>query len=379
MRTGSLRYWAVPGVLALLAVGSVQAQDATPLPVAPRPAAPLPFPAASGGLPTALPGVEPLPQAGPAHPAGPVVGALPPSGDHQDEGYWFHGLYFTGDYLLLRPRRNALDYAIVSPTTTLTPGGTIESVDFHTESGFRLGAGFCLPGHDWSFGVTYMNFSSHGDAAAAAPAGGALYATLTSGLSYGQVGTARAFNNLDVNVLDFDLSHRFKVCDTFCVNVFGGGRFAWINQTLSAVYNGGPDNATNDKVDAPVYFNGAGLTVGAEGQWNFGHGVGLYARARGSLLSGQFRDYLTETAGNGSVAILDVNEKHEQVVPVAEMGLGVNYCSEHWHVSVGYELANWFDMVNSPDFQGASNFSKISRRTSDLSLEGLAVQLGLAF
>jgi hypothetical protein len=206
-----------------------------------------------------------------------------------------------------------------------------------------------------------------------------LYATLTRGGSYDQVDSAAAANNIDYNVIDVDISHRIKVSETFCVNVFGGGRFAWIDQEFSAVYNGGPDKATNDTVSSPVFFNGAGLTFGSEGQWNVWHGLGVYARARGSLLSGQFRDFLTETTNNGSVVIVNVAEKHDQIVPVAELGLGLNYCSDHWHLSVGYELANWFSMVNSPDFPDASNIGKVGRRTSDLSIEGLAVQLGLAF
>jgi hypothetical protein len=375
-------------VLTLLAIAPVRAQDAAPVPTAPRAVTPPAFPAVGGSLPPALvtggsqsapsPGVEALPQSGP-HAAGPVVDHGPIADGPEDGGYSFHGLYFTGDYLLLRPRRNALDYAIDSTNTTQTPGGTVQSADWNTESGFRIGTGFRLPGQDWTFGVTYMNISSHDNSAVTAPTGGTLYATLTRGGSFDQVDSAAAFSNLTFNVIDVDLSHRIKCSDSFNVTVFGGGRFAWINQELNATYNGGPDHATNDNVSTPVFFNGAGLTIGGQGEWSVYHGVSLYARARGSLLSGQFRDSVTETTNNNSVVIVNVSEKFDQVVPVAEMGLGLNYCGEHWHVSVGYELQNWFSMVNSLDFPDASNIGKPVRRTSDLSLEGLAVQLGLAF
>jgi hypothetical protein len=367
-----------------MAVGQVRAQNAVPLPSVPGAGG---TPASLGGVPATLAsgissspttGVESLPQAG-QHLNGTVEDhpVLSASGD--DEGYWYHGFYFTGDYLLLRPRRDAFDYAISSPNTTQTPGGTVAEAAWNTESGFRFGTGYKLPGQDWTIGVTYTNFSSHGDTAAAAPVGGALYATLTRAGSYDEVDTAAAATNIDYNVIDIDISHRIQVSDNFAVNVFGGGRFAWINQEFSAVYNGGPDKATNDTVTSPVYFNGAGLTFGSEGQWNVYHGLSIYARARGSLLSGQFRNFLTETANNNSVVIVNVNEKYDEIVPVAELGLGLNYCAEHWHVSVGYELANWFSMVNSLDFPDSSNIGKIGRRTSDLSIEGLAVQLGLVF
>ena len=91
-----------------------------------------------------------------------AAAAAPRSGEHipapeiaEEEGYSFRGLYFTGDYLLLQPRRNAMDYAIVSPNITQTPAGTVESVNWNTESGFRFGTGFRLPGQDWSIGVNY--------------------------------------------------------------------------------------------------------------------------------------------------------------------------------------------------------------------------------
>src|SRR4051794_7261470 len=140
MRTGRLGSWAVPGVLALLAVAPVRAQQAVPLPSAPRAVAPPTFPVATGNLPpaqvsggTSSPGVEPLPQPA-AHPPGPAVEHFPAAEGPEDDGYSFHGLYFTGDYLLLRPRRNAMDYAIVAPNVTQTPGGTIQSADWNTES-----------------------------------------------------------------------------------------------------------------------------------------------------------------------------------------------------------------------------------------------------
>jgi hypothetical protein len=382
-------------VLALLAVAPAGAQEVIPPPAAPRPVVPPAFPAASGGVvPTLVSGsgsqpaatpvapppsvVEHLPQAG-ASASGPVLEHAPAAGEHEDDGLSFHGLYFTGDYLLLRPRRDAFDYAVNSPNLTQTPGGTVESANFNTESGFRFGAGVRVPGQDVYFGLTWTNLSSRGDSFQGAPAGGALFATLTRAGSFDQVETATASTNLDYNVLDVELSRRVKYGDCFNVNLSGGGRFAWINQQFTAVYNGGPDHAVNDTVQSPVYFNGAGLTAGAEGQWNFYHGLGLYARARGSLLSGQFKNYLTETTANNSIVIVNVNEKNDQIVPVAELGMGLNYCSEHWHVSIGYEMTNWFNMVNSLDFPDSSNIGKVGRRTSDLSLEGLAVQLGLAF
>lgn len=394
MGTGSLRYLIVPGVLVLLTVPSLRAQQVISLPSVPSPPSPvaangvppaqapggvLPAPAPGSVPPAPIPGIESLPQVNPQPMGQAPAGNLATEVQENNQSCWYQGISFSGDYLLLRPRRNADDFAIVSPNITQTPGGTVESVNWNTDSGFRLGAAYALPGQDWSIGVTYTYDHSHADTSAAAPDGGTLYATLTRGGSYDQVSTAVASSSFNYNVIDLDLSHKIKISPTFDLTIFGGGRFAWINQELAATYNGGPDKAVNDTVTSPVFFNGAGLTVGCEGQWNCWRGLGIYARVRGALLSGQFRDFLTETTDNNNVAIVNINEKYEQIVPVVEMGMGINYTGDHWCLGLGYELSNWFNMVNSVYFPDSSNIGQVGRRTSDLSLEGLAVRLSFVF
>jgi hypothetical protein len=332
-----------------------------------------PPPAPAPAMPLLDGGVPPSPDAHPTegHPAE----------EHHDEAEhgMLSGVFFTGEYLLLHPRRNALDYAVVSPDPNLTPGGSIQSLDWHTQSGFRAGAGYQLSGEPWQIGVTYTYLHSRDDRTATAPTGGEAFATLTRGGGVDEVATAAGSTNLDFNVIDLVAARPITVCQDLVVRPFGGGRFAWIDQKLTAVYNGGFSGAVNDIVSSPVYFRGAGLTGGAQAYWKLRQGFGLYGRFTGSLLSGQFRNFLTEANNNGATPIVSVSEKYYQVVPVMEMGLGVAWQGDHVLISVGYELQNWFNMVNSPTFPSPSNIGLPGRRFSDLSLEGLAVQLGVIF
>jgi hypothetical protein len=304
-----------------------------------------------------------------------------PAEDHHEEaeGGLMSGTFFTGEYLLLHPRRNALDYAVVSPDANLTPGGSIQSLDWHTSSGFRVGAGYQLPNEPWQLGVTYTYLHSFDDRAVSAPPGGAAYATLTRGGGVDDVQTAAGSTNFDFNVIDLLAARPIDVSPTLNVRLYGGGRFAWIDQKLTAIYNAGASGAMNDVVTSPVYFRGAGVTAGAQGFWKCYHNFGLYGRFTGSLLSGQFRNFLTEANNNGATPIVSVQEKYYQVVPVMELGLGVAWQGEHVRFSVGYELQNWFNMVNSPTFPSPSNIGLPLRRFSDLSLEGLAAQVGVFF
>jgi hypothetical protein len=107
MRAGGLRAWAGLAVLALLTAHPVRAQGVLPPPagVTAPPAPPMPL--LDGGVP-------PLPE---AH-------AEEAHAEEAERGL-LSGLILGGEYLLLHPRRNALDYAVVSPDPNLTPGGDI--------------------------------------------------------------------------------------------------------------------------------------------------------------------------------------------------------------------------------------------------------------
>jgi hypothetical protein len=297
----------------------------------------------------------------------------------EPERAWCGGLSIWGDYLLMKPRRNALDYAISSPNLTDLPGGNVERLEWEVNSGFRGGLGWQVPGEPWQINASYTYLHAQDSRFLNAPTGGTLYATLTRAGGIDDVTSAAAFTNLNFNVIDLEATHLEALGPHFDLTLFAGGRYAWIKQNLDAVYNGGSAPAVNATVNSPIDFHGGGFTAGGEGFWKIYRGFGLFARARGSILSGSFRNTLVETNNNGATSVVNVGEKYHQIVPVTELALGVAMQTEHFTISVGYELANWFDMVNSLDFPSSSNVGKIGRRTSDLSLEGLAVHAGLVF
>jgi hypothetical protein len=289
------------------------------------------------------------------------------------------GLYFTGDYLLIRARRNALDFALSSPGGGDIAAGDVQSLSWETRSGFRFGFGYLMPDDAWRIGVNYTYFYTAADRTLNAPSGGQLFATLTRGGSIDDVSSASAFTSLSYNVIDLDATRHLSLGHHLDLDLFGGGRLAFIDQKFDATYNGGSSLAVGAMVQSPIYFRGAGLTAGGRGFWEMWNHFGLYGGGRLSLLSGEFRNFLSETNGNGAVTIVNVKDTYYQVIPEVELNAGVAYQGEHFRFSVGYELANWFNMVNSPDFVTGSNIGKVSRRTSDLTLEGLAVEVGVLF
>jgi hypothetical protein len=310
----------------------------------------------------------PPPEPGTSCGAEPVV--APPCADTPP------GCFFIrGEYLLMQPRRRAQDFAIVDPNTDGKPQGAIESLFWDAASGVRGGGGYRL-GDGWEIGAYYTYLHSHDQRALTAPDGGTLYATLTHPGFVDAVDTAVGDTSLNYQILDVEFARLFSVADSCEVRLSGGGRFAWIDQALDVTYNG--QSAFQDHVSSPINFSGAGLRLGAEGRWTVWRRLSFYASGYGSLLSGDFRTRLQETNNAGASVISDVTDRYRKVVPIAELGLGVLWQGAMLHVRVGYEITDWFGMVDSPDFVHDYT-NKLSYRTSDLSLDGLAVEVGLDF
>jgi hypothetical protein len=396
------KLWAGLAALALLA-GSVRAQSPfasagrtssySPVTTKSLPPPP-PVPPTSG--PGTFEDAQPMPSAGPLKSE---ENYLPPQEIPYEEGTPFEvshphggacceeveaekegcGLFVFGEYLRIRPRRRAHDFAISSPNTILAPGGTIESLSWDTVNGYRVGGGWDLPDSPWQIAGTYTYFHSNANRTVVPQPGGLVFATLPRSGSIDDVTNARASSNINYNTVDLEMIRIFNFGESTDVRVFGGGRFARIDQKFFGVYNGGSFGANNTIVSAPIDFRGAGLTFGSELIWKLPRNLGFYARGRSSLVSGEFRQSLTESDSSRSAPLVAVRENDFRVVPVIEAGVGLMWHTEHVFIRAGYELGNWFNFIDSPDFPGAANIGKVGRRSSDLSWEALAVQVGLIF
>jgi hypothetical protein len=289
------------------------------------------------------------------------------------------GLYVIADYLLVRPRRRSFDYAIQDPRNDSTVGGNVLALDYDTQSNFRLAAGYRLC-DGWEVGAVYTYIHSKDNQTAFPPAGGALFATLSAPLGLGNVDGAVASGSLDMDLVDVELAKGWNVCETLWLRLHGGARFASIQQEHNVFYDFTSTGLGGSVYSNPINFDGAGVRVGGEGHWRMGEsGFSLFAKAAGSLLAGDFRNRVTQTINGGASTIVDVFDKYYTVIPVTELGLGVAWSTEHCRISLGYELANFFNMVDSVSFVEGASFGTIAHRTSDLSLEMLALSVGFFY
>jgi len=379
MRTGRLGIGAGLGLALLLSfnAGRAQAQaDATAPPPDQPPQAVVPLPGMTGPHTT-------VPQ-----PSGEIVEEHGVHEGHEGPVDTTtesdSGLYLFGDYLLMRARRQALDYVIQDPVLNSSVQGNLTSLNYDTNSAFRIDGGYRL-GHGWEVGVDYLYFHTNASGSVVPSPGGALYATLTApGID--QVTSAAASTNLNLNIINVEMAKRLEFQDGFGLRLGAGLQVAEIQQKLIATYSGGTAGANPDVVSNPINFSGIGIRVGGEGWWHapdcwttWARGFGLYAKAYGTLLSGDFHTVDQEIAAGGTQVITDLSDKFEKIVPVTELGIGAGWASRNVMFRVGYELTNFFGLVDNVDFVDSNSFGKTSHRTSDLSLEALVISLGFFY
>lgn len=285
---------------------------------------------------------------------------------------WPSGLYFDAEYLYLRPHSQANDYAIANTTNVDVPDGLLINRDWSFRSAFRVGLGYGLPGSPWSVGFFYTYLHDNTSGNAVAPGGGFLFATLTHPGTVAEVQSASATNSLNYNVYDLEISRWCCPAKNLAVRVFGGGRFARIDQNFSALYDGG--DANQDVVSRQLHFNGGGFRAGVDAVQNLFWGFSLFGRANAGLVAGEFHSTLLETNNAGATTLTNYGDRFEKVVPVAEMMAGLGWQFRTLRLIAGYQYINWFGLVNVPTFVDDAHQGKLVRQTSDLGLEGLVLR-----
>jgi hypothetical protein len=392
MRTG-LRRKAWGLALTVLGIGSMaQAQQylppppsGTPEPVTRMPVvmppAPAPYPI-SIRQPAAPPQTtNALPPSGP--PASAVIfpGEAPKEiheahhEEHKAEEDCHNALLFDADFLLVRPLQRGQDFAIIGTNPNIGPVGVIKSVDGDVNTGFRVGAGYRIPGEGLEIHAVYTYIHGNDKSTIAAGTGETIFPTPTfPGIVTGVLG-ASAVSTVDLNMFDIEFGKRWEASEHLALRAFIGPRFGYIDQEFVANYTGGQVNS--DTVRRQLAFGGVGLRAGGEATFKFWDHFGVYTRGSLSMMSGWFHSNMSEV-GNGAT-VESVSEKFDKVIPVAEVSIGLNYQFGNLRVSGGYEIINWFGMIDGINFSDDVSPGKYNRSTGDLGFTGFVFRAELMF
>jgi hypothetical protein len=290
------------------------------------------------------------------------------------------GWYGTGEFLLMRPRNTDFDYVIRGTNSGLATVGPIDSIKYGTGTGLRVEAGRHWGENGrWDTGFAYTYFTSNegSGSSAFAPSGGVLYPTLTRPGLTDRALTANATADLDYNLFDILVGRRLLLDEHFAVRLLGGVRFADLRQTSNVFYDG--LDARQAAVTTRSRFQGVGPIIGAEAVLVGWKGFHFYSRAIGGLISGRSTNRLLETNDGGATTYIDTSYDVRKVVPMASVLVGFGWQYRTISIRAGYEVTQWGGVFERPRFVDDVSQGKVITRPSNLTLEGLVLQLGLSF
>jgi Legionella pneumophila major outer membrane protein precursor len=298
-------------------------------------------------------------------------------GGHSEAHEEGSGLFGSAEYLLMRARRGAFDYALVDQTKDLVPRGKLESLNYELRSGVRAGLGYRFKDSKWAAGFNYTFLRTSADRTFDAPVNGLIYATLTRPGLTDNVGFAQASASLEYNVFDLEVSRKIHVDEKLNLRLYGGARFATIRQDFDVLYD--LRDANLARVMTKSNFDGFGPMMGAEGTLKLYGGFHLYGRTSAALLTGRITNPYRETQNNGQTVLADVSYRTRRVIPSLGAAIAGGWQGHNVSVRVGYEMTHWTNLIDTPRFTNDLAEGKITTRTGDLSLEGLFVQFAVAY
>lgn len=299
------------------------------------------------------------------------------------------GYKATVEVIAMRPGTSELDYAISDPQDTANPvvvgpNAKVLSVDTGYEPGFRVGLSRDFAGTGVDAKVVYTRLHTSFTDRAVAPDGGVLVATLVHKPDKIEALIADARFDFDYDVVDLEVGQTFQAGGSHVdVRIFGGARFASIDQEIRATYQGqdfdGGD-ADRTEVIMDVDLTGVGPRIGAGAAWDVGSGFSVFGHTAASLLVADI-DASTFEKRVGAKVRLDIGQDFEpRVIPVAELSLGLGWTRHYSELSAltleaGYQVENWFNVVDPLMIDATSKRAHLDKNTAtDLSLDGFFVR-----
>ena len=297
---------------------------------------------------------------------------------------------------VLRATDNQQDFAILSTRRgEILATGSSKIIQSKYQASFKAGASYA-PGGPRDFAISYQRFDNEGDAKLTPPfeqPDGNDFVSLIATLappSFGQDAvSATAHDNFRYSAVDAEAGENLAVGEQLAIRLFGGVRYADLNEHLMAFYFGGDfDPVLGARSNFDFGYWGVGPRVGAGGLYPLPWGFHLFGQAAVSLLVGEqeaevgFVDPWT-----GPDAQLDAfvhRDNGVRVIPALDMraGLGWRQLVGEWgtfFVDGGYEFSNYFGVVEQLSWGPSEAPGALTESTGDFGFDGFFFRGGLRF
>jgi hypothetical protein len=255
------------------------------------------------------------------------------------------------------------------------PFGEIGVADPDFKLGYRVGGEWRFDPKESIFGdYSWLNTSSSSHVVAPdIPGGGGAVGSLVQ--HPGAAITASA-GPVDAGYdIDFKLAQvacRYFLACSRCgeVSVFGGGRWAELDQDFNqtGLFGGGQAGVINTSTS--IRFDGGGPLIGLAGERLIGQTrFSAYGHTSAAAIEGQFKSRYTMNNATTVTKLAEADWNDDRIVPMFDYELGVAWTSPNGHVrlAVGYMATHWFNIVSTPTFVDAvqnNNYVNVSDTVS---------------
>lgn len=295
-----------------------------------------------------------------------------------------------GEALMLKFHPSVADFAANDDNDDGSADGVVHETEFDYDLAFRAGVGYRAPGSRVGVGLQVTYADHDVSQTAQAVAGGAIGLThedAGTGVDFVTGGRVAHSSEITYLVLDLGLCYHIGLGSSGSeARLFAGGRFASIEQaTDSTIFNAA--GAPEKRVLGASDLTGFGLAAGGELRLRFCGGWSVFGRAATGLLLSSIdaRATVLDNADPNTVDI-DTTNSIDRITPFFEMGVGFGWGTERLcgtcmglQVDLGFELANWFNVLDPLSFIDDVTDSSLDQESDDLGLSAFSLKVTLTF
>jgi len=300
---------------------------------------------------------------------------------------------------VLRATDNQQDFAILSTDEgSILATGSSKIVQSKYEASYKVGA-FYSPGGPRDFAISYQAFENTGSASLTPPfeqPDGNAFVSLIATLAppaFGQDAvSATAHDEFRYSSIDAEVGENLRVGEKLALRLFGGIRYANLNEHFKAYYFGGDfDPVLGARSNFDFGYWGVGPRVGASGRYPLPWGFSLFGQAGVSLLVGEqeaelgFVDpWIADADPDAPLDAFVHRDYGVRVIPALDLraGLGWQHLIGEWgtlFVDGGYEFQNYFNVVEQLTWGPVEAPGALGESSGDLGIDGFFFRGGFRF
>ncbi len=315
------------------------------------------------------------------------------------------GFSFTATGLYAEPTSTNTDYAVTNYATSTSNGNStnnalssnVQSVKPDYGFGFGLGIGYIFPNSGNDVQLNWTHFDNSYSNGVSAGTTGSIVSPVFSNDNFAPFTTANAQVKFNYNAVDLDVGQYVNMGTRLQTRLFGGLRFAQLEQNFSANYSG--TEADEFSADTSTMsgtinskFTGVGPRMGIDSTYHIVNGFGVVGQVAVSALVGRVKSNASQVTNNTSTYDgINTNIRNTnigsnnvtRVVPGVDGKLGLDYSmpfknGSMFNIEAGYQVSYYANVFDSFAASSAGSVENIAAPYSNSTFNRVSNSFGLS-